>query len=82
MILDEPNANLDEAGEMALASALQEAKKKKMAIIVISHRPSVLSVVDKILVLQKGAVAAFGKKEDIMSKITSKDGNTFHLDDK
>ena len=82
VILDEPNANLDEAGEMALASALQEAKKKKMAIIVISHRPSVLSVVDKILVLQKGAVAAFGKKEDIMSKITSKDGNTFHLDDK
>jgi PrtD family type I secretion system ABC transporter len=81
VILDEPNANLDELGEIALANALKEAKAKKMAVIVISHRPSVLSVVDKILVLQNGSVAAFGKKEEIMSRITSKDGSSFHLTD-
>ena len=42
VVLDEPNANLDEAGERALSMALREAKKKGIGVIVISHRPSVL----------------------------------------
>ncbi len=63
VVLDEPNANLDEAGELALASALAEARKKKITVIVISHRPSILSEVDKIMVIQDGAVASFGSKE-------------------
>ncbi|CAN0585156.1 unnamed protein product, partial [Ectocarpus sp. 12 AP-2014] len=46
VVLDEPNANLDEAGEEALANALKEARKKNISVIVISHRPSVLSAVD------------------------------------
>jgi ATP-binding cassette subfamily C protein len=75
VILDEPNANLDEAGENALSQALVAAKKKNITVIVISHRPSVLSVVDKILVLQDGSVAAYGTKDEIEGKInTLKDG--------
>lgn len=79
-ILDEPNANLDEAGEQALSNALIEAKKREMGVIVISHRPSVLSVVDKILVLQDGAVAAFGKKDDVLNRIKLLNNGSIHIE--
>jgi PrtD family type I secretion system ABC transporter len=76
VILDEPNANLDVAGEEALANALKEAKTIGIAVVVISHRPSILAVVDKVLVVQDGAVAAYGGTEDILRqmKILSSDG--------
>ncbi len=82
VILDEPNANLDEAGEKALSNALVEAKKRGMAAIVISHRPSVLSVVDKILLLQDGAVAAFGVKEDVLNRVKLMKDGVIHIDNK
>lgn len=68
VVLDEPNASLDEAGEMALVNAVSHAKEKKITTVIISHRPSILSCVDKILILQDGMVAAFGTKEEIMAK--------------
>lgn len=76
VILDEPNANLDVAGEEALAGALRHAKEHKMSAIVISHRPSILAVVDKVLVVQDGSVAAYGETEDILRqmKLLSADG--------
>jgi ATP-binding cassette subfamily C protein len=79
VILDEPNANLDEAGEKALANALIEARKKNITVIVISHRPSILSVVDKILVLQDGAMAAYGTKEEVQNKIQTLTGGIIHI---
>jgi PrtD family type I secretion system ABC transporter len=71
LILDEPNANLDEAGENALALALVNAREKGMSVIVISHRPSILSVVDKILILQEGSVLAFGPKADVLARLAN-----------
>lgn len=68
IILDEPNANLDEAGEQALVGAINHARQRKMSTIIISHRPSILSSVDKILILQDGMVAAFGSKDEVMAK--------------
>ncbi|MGC0371683.1 MAG: hypothetical protein DGJ47_000382 [Rickettsiaceae bacterium] len=79
VVLDEPNANLDEAGEMALADALRTAKKKKIGVIVISHRPSILSAVDKIMVIQHGSVANFGAKEEVESKIKTLNNGTMHI---
>lgn len=70
MILDEPNASLDETGEVALVEAIKNAKTNKITTILISHRPSILSSVDKILVLQEGAVAAFGPRNEVMAKFT------------
>ena len=81
VILDEPNANLDEAGEIALSNALRQATTLGLSVIVISHRPSVLSVVDKILVLQDGLVAAYGTKEEIHNKIRMLKGGTIHIND-
>lgn len=68
IILDEPNASLDSEGEVALAATLRELKGKATTII-ISHKPSVLEFVDKILVLQEGNIAAFGPKQEVMTKI-------------
>jgi len=81
VVLDEPNANLDEAGELALAEALREAKKKGIAVIVISHRPSILTEVDKILVLQDGAVASFGAKEEVQGRIKMLKNGMIHIND-
>ena len=81
VILDEPNANLDEAGELALAEALKEAKKKGISVIVISHRPSILSEVDKIMVLQDGAVASFGTKEEVQSRIRMLKNGMIHINE-
>lgn len=81
VILDEPNANLDEAGELALSNAMLEAKKKGIAVIVISHRPSILSVVDKVLVMQDGAVAAYGTKEEIQSRVQMLSSGIIHIND-
>lgn len=79
VILDEPNANLDEAGEVALSEALLHAKKNGIAVIVISHRPSVLSVVDKILVMQDGTVVAYGTKEEISGRVQMLNSGTIHI---
>ncbi len=79
VLLDEPNANLDESGEIALANAIVQARALKMAVIVISHRPSILSAVDKILILQDGAVAAYGTKEEIDNRIRMLRSGTIHI---
>lgn len=68
VVLDEPNANLDELGEQALVNAVGYAKKNKITTVIVSHRPSILSCVDKILILQDGVVAAFGTRDEIMAK--------------
>ncbi len=82
VVLDEPNANLDQAGELALASALKEAKKRGIAVIVISHRPSILSEVDKILVIQNGSVASFGSKKEVEGRVQMLDNGMMQIKDK
>jgi ATP-binding cassette, subfamily C, type I secretion system permease/ATPase len=72
VLLDEPNASLDEMGERALIEAIKKAKERGITTIVISHRPTILSSVDKILILQEGAVAAFGTRDDIMARFAAK----------
>lgn len=81
VILDEPNANLDEAGEQALSEALKQAKIKKIAVVVISHRPSVLSVVDRILVLQNGEVALYGTQEEMKNRVQMLQSGIIHINE-
>ncbi len=70
IVLDEPNANLDQAGEAALAAALRELKANGAALIIVGHRPSTLSEADKVLVMQNGAVALFGPRDQVLQKLT------------
>jgi PrtD family type I secretion system ABC transporter len=69
IILDEPNSNLDDEGERALASAMAQMKAAKRTVIVITHRPAVLNSVDLMLVMSFGQAIAFGKRDDVISKM-------------
>ena len=66
IVLDEPNANLDQEGDAALAQAMIELKKRGTTIIVISHKPALIEHADKILVLRPGEQFLFGRKDEIL----------------
>jgi ATP-binding cassette subfamily C exporter for protease/lipase/ATP-binding cassette subfamily C protein EexD len=66
VVLDEPNANLDGAGESALAHALSGLRAAGVTSVVITHRPSLIAHVDKILVLEGGRVQTFGPAAEVM----------------
>lgn len=68
LVLDEPNSNLDEIGEKALLTTLNDIKEKRSAtVIIISHKPGVLQVTDKVLVLKEGKVAAYDDTSNILA---------------
>jgi ATP-binding cassette subfamily C protein len=71
IVLDEPNSNLDSRGERALADALLRAKQRSLTIVTITQRPALLRSVDKIMILNNGAVQAFGKREELLPLIAS-----------
>jgi ATP-binding cassette, subfamily C, bacterial exporter for protease/lipase len=66
IVLDEPNANLDGAGEQALYRALVELKNRRRTILIVAHHPSALRIADKLLVLKEGCVAAFGERDPML----------------
>lgn len=69
VVLDEPNANLDQVGESALLSALNAFKQRGASVVIIAHRPTVLSSVDKILVLRDGQVHLFGPRDEVLKTL-------------
>jgi ABC-type protease/lipase transport system fused ATPase/permease subunit len=69
IILDEPNASLDAAGENALSRAIAAATKRGATVIVVSHRPSVLSYIDLVLLLSGGRQIAFGPKREVLKNV-------------
>lgn len=71
IVLDEPNSNLDAAGEKALTDAIIRAKKSGATVIVVSHRPSLLSSTDIIMVMNKGAVLKVGSRDSVLSELSS-----------
>ena len=72
IVLDEPNSNLDEKGDRALADALDRLKDSGVTIVIIAHRPQILRKVDKILVLADGAMVDFGARDEVMAKFTQR----------
>jgi PrtD family type I secretion system ABC transporter len=67
IVLDEPNSNLDDAGELALLQTLSKLKEAKKTVFVITHRTSILSTVDKILLLVNGVMQAYGPRDEILA---------------
>ncbi|MNZ74266.1 Type I secretion system ATP-binding protein PrsD [compost metagenome] len=67
--MDEPNSNLDDQGERALAAALRQLKEAGTTLFVISHRPSVLASVDKLMVLREGTLALFGPRDEVWAEL-------------
>ncbi len=71
VVLDEPNANLDAAGEDALLGAVQALKDLGSTVILVSHRPKVLRDVDHLLMLKGGVPALMKSRTDLTRDLTS-----------
>ena len=71
VVLDEPNSNLDQLGELALSEALEQMRTKGITVIIITHRPSVLAQVDKVLFIKNGLAEMYGPREEVLSKLTA-----------
>jgi len=70
VVLDEPSSNLDSEGDAALAECILQLKKRGTTVVIISHRPATIGVVDKVLVLREGAAEMFGPRSEILSRLT------------
>jgi PrtD family type I secretion system ABC transporter len=69
VVLDEPNSNLDAMGESALGETIAAVKATGAVIVIITHRLSMLTACDDVLVLHAGAVQAFGRREQVLSRL-------------
>lgn len=69
IVLDEPNSNLDDAGELALVQAIRALKLAGSTVVLITHRPSVLAVVDQILLLKDGTQQGFGPRDRVLKAL-------------
>ncbi|WP_404298483.1 type I secretion system permease/ATPase [Halomonas sp.] len=72
VVLDEPNSNLDDAGERHLSEAIKQLKTEGVTLFVISHRTSVLKNMDQLLVLKEGQVSMFGPRDEVLAQFARK----------
>ena len=71
LILDEPNAFMDEAGEETILALLRRMKSKGVGAVVVTHRPSLASGADRILVLRDGLVERIGDRDDVVRSLST-----------
>ncbi|HNQ48119.1 type I secretion system permease/ATPase [Hydrogenophilus thermoluteolus] len=69
IVLDEPNSNLDDIGETLLVRALAEMKRQGRTVVVITHRTSVLQVVDRLAVMRDGMLHAYGPRDQVLAAL-------------
>jgi PrtD family type I secretion system ABC transporter len=69
IVMDEPNANLDEVGEGQLAHAIEHCRALGSTIIITTHRPRLVGVVDKLLVLRGGQQVGFGPAQEMLDTV-------------
>ena len=70
VILDEPNAHLDGAGEQALANALAVLKEHRATVVLVTHRLNILRHADRILVMENGGIERVGPRDAILGELT------------
>jgi ATP-binding cassette subfamily C protein len=71
VVLDEPNAHLDAQGEQALIAAIMDFKARGHTVVIMAHRPSAIAACDLLLMMQDGAVRAFGPKDQVLRETTA-----------
>ncbi|MBC7994017.1 MAG: ATP-binding cassette domain-containing protein, partial [Rhizobacter sp.] len=69
VVLDEPNASLDAEGEQALGEALKTLKQRRVTVVMVSHRPALMSQLDKLAVLRDGVLDAFGPSAAVLARL-------------
>ena len=70
VVLDEPSSNLDSDGDSALADCITQLKEQRVTVVIISHRPATIGVVDKILLIRDGVAEMFGTRAEVLGKLT------------
>ncbi len=68
LVLDEPNANLDNEGDRALEQAIDEARAAKATVIIVTQRTSIVSKVDLLLVMRAGTIEDFGPRDEVLAR--------------
>jgi len=69
IVLDEPNSNLDDVGEAALVEAIKILKTKEITVILITHRPAILQVTNKLALMQQGLLQMYGNTAEVLQKL-------------
>jgi ATP-binding cassette subfamily C protein/ATP-binding cassette subfamily C protein EexD len=69
IVLDEPNSNLDEEGERALAGAIEKLKADQRTVVVITHRPAALTNADRVMIMSLGQMVAIGPRDELLAKM-------------
>ncbi len=69
VVLDEPNSNLDEQGELALLKTVEELKQSGTTVVIITHRPNILKVTNKILIMNSGKIERYASTEEILGAV-------------
>ncbi len=74
VILDEPNANLDRGGDMALQGAVDNMRKRGQTVILVSHRVQAIGQADLLLLMEGGQQRAFGPRDAVLQMIKGEAG--------
>ena len=69
VVLDEPNSNLDDSGEAALVESVKALKAKGTTVILITHRPAILQVTNKLALMQQGLLQMYGNTNEVLQKL-------------
>ncbi|WP_310619303.1 type I secretion system permease/ATPase [Flexibacterium corallicola] len=69
VVLDEPNSNLDNLGEMSMTKAIRLLRQSGSIVIVIAHRPAAIAAVNKLLFIKEGRATSFGNKDEVMRQV-------------
>jgi len=68
IVLDEPNSNLDDEGERALAAAIEKLKADRRTIVIVTHRPAALGSADRVMIMSLGQIVAIGPRDELLAK--------------
>ena len=69
IVLDEPNANLDDAGEQALETTICQLREDGSTVFLITHRPGILRVADHLVVMERGLITHAGPRQEVMARL-------------
>jgi ATP-binding cassette, subfamily C, bacterial len=72
IVLDEPNASLDYAGERMLLDAIEQMKLANVTVVVVTHRMGILAATDRVAIMEGGSLVAFGESEEIFERHLSR----------